>query len=91
MGLGAVKIYDKTMKLVKEISPKKVSKTFWDNKFRKKDLKLNKQLKSPERDDRLYRKIRTEIINKNIKKKVNSSWNSTHHKKKGTDNEGKTK
>ena len=85
MGLGAVKIYDKTMKLVKEISPKKVSKTFWDNKFRKKDLKLNKQLKSPERDDTLYKKIRTNIIDKNIKKKVNSSWNSTHHKKKGTD------
>ena len=91
MGFGAVKIYDKAMKLIKKISAKQVSKTFWDNKFRKKDLKLNKQLKSPERDDRLYRKIRTDIINKNIKKKVNSSWNSMHHKKKGTDNEGKTK
>ena len=85
MKLGAVKIYDKTMKLIKKISPEQVSKTFWDNKFRKKDLKLNKQLKSPERDDTLYRKIRTEIIDKNIKKKVNTSWNSTHHKKKGTD------
>ena len=84
MGFGAVKIYDKAMKLIKKISAKQVSKTFWDHKFRKKDLKLNKQLKSPERDDRLYRKIRTEIITKNIKKKVNSSWNSTHHKKKGT-------
>ena len=71
MKLGAVKIYDKTMKLIKKISPEQVSKTFWDAKLRKKDLKLNKQLKSPERDDRLYRKIRTEIINKNIKKKVN--------------------
>ena len=85
MGLGAVKIYNKAMKLIKKISPEQVSKTFWDNKFRKKDLKLNKQLKSPERDDRLYRKIRTEIIDKNIRKKVNTSWNSTHHKKKGTD------
>ena len=85
MGFGAVKIYDKAMKLIKKISAKQVSKTFWDNKFRKKDLKLNKQLKSPERDDRLYRKIRTEIIDKNIRKKVNTSWNSTHHKKKGTD------
>ena len=84
MALGAVKIYDKAMKLIKKISAKQVSKTFWDNKFRKKDLKLNKQLKSPERDDRLYRKIRTDIINKNIKKKVNSSWNSTHHNKKWT-------
>ena len=56
MGLGAVKIYDKTMKLIKKISPEQVSKTFWDAKLRKKDLKLNKQLKSPERDDRLYRK-----------------------------------
>ena len=84
MALGAVKIYDKTMKLSKIISPEQVSKTFWDNKLRKKDLKLNKQLKSPARDDRLYRKIRTEIIDKNIRKKVNSSWNSTHHKKKGT-------
>ena len=91
MGLGAVKIYNKAMKLIKKISAKQVSKTFWYNKFRKKDLKLNKQLKSPERDDRLYRKIRTEIIDKNIRKKVNTSWNSTHHKKKGTDNEGKTK
>ena len=71
MKLGAVKIYDKTMKLIKKISPEQVSKTFWDAKLRKKDLKLNKQLKSPERDYRLYRKIRTEIINKNIKKKVN--------------------
>ena len=71
MGFGAVKIYDKAMKLIKKISAKQVSKTFWDNKFRKKDLKLNKQLKSPERDDRLYRKIRTEIIDKNIRKKVN--------------------
>ena len=69
MGLGAVKIYDKTMKLIKKISPEEVSKTFWDNKFRKKDLKWNKQLKSPERDDRLYKKIRTEIIDTNIKKK----------------------
>ena len=85
MKLGAVKIYDKTMKLIKKISPEQVSKTFWDAKLRKKDLKLNKQLKSPERDDRLYRKIRTEIIDKNIRKKVNTSWNSTHHKKKGTD------
>ena len=85
MGLGSVKIYNKAMKLIKKISPEQVSKTFWDNKFRKKDLKLNKQLKSPERDDRLYRKIRTEIIDKNIRKKVNTSWNSTHHKKKGTD------
>ena len=55
MGLGAVKIYDKAMKLIKKISAKQVSKTFWDNKFRKKDLKLNKQLKSPERDDTLYK------------------------------------
>jgi len=85
MGFGAVKIYDKAMKLIKKISAKQVSKTFWDNKFRKKDLKLNKQLKSPERDDRLYRKIRTDIINKNIKKKVNSS------RRKGQINEGKTK
>ena len=91
MALGAVKIYNKAMKLIKKISAKQVSKTFWDNKFRKKDLKLNKQLKSPERDDRLYRKIRTEIINKNIKKKVNTSWNFGYHTKKGTDNEGKAK
>tara|TARA_R100000750_G_scaffold41822_1_gene27203 strand:+ start:131 stop:370 length:240 start_codon:yes stop_codon:yes gene_type:complete len=69
MGFGAVKIYDKAMKLIKKISAKQVSKTFWDNKFRKKDLKLNKQLKSPERDDRLYKKIRTDIITKTIKKK----------------------
>ena len=69
MGLGAIKIYDKAMKLIKKISPKEVSETFWDNKFRKKDLKWNKQLRSPERDDRLYRKIRTHIINKTIKKK----------------------
>ena len=69
MKLGAVKIYDKTMKLIKKISPEEVSKTFWDNKFRKKDLKLNKQLKSPERDDTLYKKIRTDIITKTIKKK----------------------
>ena len=74
MGFGAVKIYDKAMKLIKKISPKEVSKIFWDNKFRKKDLKLNKQLKSPERDDTLYKK----------KKKVNTSWNSLHHTKKGT-------
>ena len=85
MGFGAVKIYDKAMKLIKKISAKQVSKTFWDQKFRKKDIKLNKQLKSPERDDTLYKKIRTNIINKNIKKKVNTRWNSTHHKKKGTD------
>ena len=85
MGFGAIKIYDKAMKLIKKMSVEEVSKTFWDNLYRKKDLKLNKHLKSPERDDRLYRKIRTEIINKNIRKKVNTSWNSTHHKKKGTD------
>ena len=69
MGFGAVKIYDKAMKLIKKISAKQVSKTFWDNKFRKKDLKLNKQLKSPERDDTLYKKIITDIITKTVKKK----------------------
>ena len=74
MRLGAVKIYDNNMKFVKKISPEKVSKIFWDNIYRKKDLKLNKQLKSPERDDKLYKK----------KKKVNTSWNSMHHTKKGT-------
>jgi hypothetical protein len=78
MRLGAVKIYDNNMKFVKKISPEKVSKIFWDNIYRKKDLKLNKQLKSPERDDKLYKKIRHNIITKNIKKR-------------GRKNEGKTK
>ena len=82
MALGAVKIYDKAMKLIKKISAKEVSKTFWNNLYRKKDLKLNKHLKSPERNDKLYKKK---------KKKVNTSWNATHHNKKGTDNEGKAK
>jgi len=82
MALGAVKIYNKAMKLIKKISAKQVSKNFWDNLYRKKDLKLNKQLKSPERNDKLYKKK---------KKKVNTSWNALHHNKKGTDNEGKTK
>ena len=77
MGLGAVKIYDKAMKLIKKISAKEVSKTFWNNIYRKKDLKLNRQLKSPERNDKLYKK--------NKKKKVNTPWNATHHNKKGTD------
>ena len=76
MALGAVKIYDKAMKLIKKISAKNVSKIFWDNLYRKKDLKLNKHLKSPERNDKLYKKKK--------KKKVNTSWNSTKHKKKGT-------
>ena len=82
MTLGAIKIYDKAMKLIKKISAKEVSKTFWNNLYRKKDLKLNKHLKSPERNDKLYKKK---------KKKVNTSWNATHHNKKGTDNEGKAK
>ena len=62
MGFGAVKIYDKAMKLIKKISAKQVSKTFWDQKFRKKDIKLK-------RDDTLYKKVRTDIITKTIKKK----------------------
>ena len=74
MALGAVKIYDKAMKLIKKISAKQVSKNFWDNLYRKKDLKLNRQLKSPERNDKLYKKK---------KKKVNTSWNALHHNKKG--------
>ena len=76
MALGDVKIYDKAMKLVKKISAKNVSKIFWDNLYRKKDLKLNRQLKSPERNDKLYKKK---------KKKVNTSWNALHNNKKGTD------
>ena len=83
MGFGAVKIYDKAMKLIKKISAKEVSKNFWDNLYRKKDLKLNKQLKSPERNDKIYKKKK--------KTKVNTSWNFGYHTKKGTDNEGKTK
>ena len=62
MALGAVKIYNKAMKLIKKISAKQVSKTFWDQKFRKKDIKLK-------RDDTLYKKVRTDIITKTIKKK----------------------
>jgi len=77
MGFGAIKIYDKAMKLIKKMSVEEVSKTFWDNLYRKKDLKLNKHLKSPERNDKLYKKKK--------KKKVNTSWNSTKHNKKGTD------
>ena len=83
MGFGPIKIYDKAMKLIKELSETEVSKEFWDNIYRKKDLKLNRQLKSPARNDKLYKKKK--------KKKVNTSWNATHHNKKGTDNEGKAK
>ena len=83
MALGAVKIYDKVMKLTKKISAEQVSKNFWDSFYVKKDLKLNKQLKSPERNDKLYKKKK--------KKKVNTSWNFGYNNtKKGTDNEGKT-
>tara|TARA_R100000750_G_scaffold53313_1_gene38741 strand:+ start:163 stop:369 length:207 start_codon:yes stop_codon:yes gene_type:complete len=58
MAFGPVKIYNKAMKLIKKISAKEVSKTFWDDKFRKKDVKLNVQLRSPERNDKLYKKKR---------------------------------
>ena len=75
MGFGAVKIYNKAMKLIKKISAKEVSKNFWDSFYVKKDLKLNKQLKSPERNDKLYKKKK--------KKKVNTSWNFGYHTKKG--------
>ena len=61
MGFGAIKIYDKTMKLIKKMSVEEVSKTFWEHLYNKTDLKLKKK-----------------------KKKVNTSWNSTKHKKKGT-------
>ena len=58
MAFGPVKIYNKAMKLIKKISAKELSKTFWDDKFRKKDVKLNLQLRSPERNDKLYKKKR---------------------------------
>jgi len=58
MTFGPVKIYNKAMKLIKKISAKELSKTFWDDKFRKKDVKLNVQLRSPERNDKLYKKKR---------------------------------
>jgi len=58
MAFGPVKIYNKAMKLIKKISAKELSKTFWDDKFRKKDVKLNVQLRSPERNDKLYKKKR---------------------------------
>ena len=83
MALGAVKIYNKAMKLIKKISAKQVSKNFWDSFYIKKDLKLNKQLKSPERNDKLYKKKK--------KKNINTPWNYGHNTKKGTYNEGKTK
>ena len=75
MGFGPIKIYDKAMKLIKELSETEVSKEFWDNLYRKKDLKLTRQYKKK----------------KKKKKKVNTPWNATHHNKKGTDNEGKAK
>ena len=45
MGFGAIKIYDKTMKLIKKISAKEVSKTFWNHIHDKTDLKLKKKKK----------------------------------------------
>ena len=45
MALGAVKIYNKAMKLIKKISAKEVSKTFLNHIHDKTDLKLKKKKK----------------------------------------------
>ena len=73
MGFEPIKIYNKAMKLIKKLSSKEVSKIFWDQKSKKRDLNVHPSVNKKKKGNKDAGTTKRNSTKKQGKKRVRRS------------------